>query len=142
MRSITDPRFQDLLRCVGFEKLSELIKRVEIFMWNEAKQQQLNDLRRGELESALTDEENSTLEQLLYELEQEEWQRVGPALERLRDEQAELQQSLGQTETQNALLSAISSRQEDLLRRAETQLKGLRYEHEALKTERERVLSQ
>ncbi|MDQ3254384.1 MAG: hypothetical protein M3R15_10835 [Acidobacteriota bacterium] len=111
-------------------------------MWNEAKQQQLNDLRRGELESALTDEENSTLEQLLYELEQEEWQRVGPALERLRDEQAELQQSLGQTETQNALLSAISSRQEDLLRRAETQLKGLRYEHEALKTERERVLSQ
>ncbi len=111
-------------------------------MWNEAKQQQLNELRRREWESALTDEEKRTLEQLLYELEQEEWQRVGPALERLRDEQAELQRSLGQTETQNALLSAISSRQEDLLRRAETQLKGLRYEHEALKTERERVLSQ
>ena len=110
-------------------------------MWNEAKQQQLNELRRRELESALTDEEKRTLEQLLYELEQEEWQSVRPALGRLRDEQTELQQTLGQTETRNAILSAIGSRQEDLLKRAETQLKGLRNEHEALKIERERVLS-
>lgn len=111
-------------------------------MWDEAKQQQqLNDLRRRELESALTDEEKRTLEQLLYELEQEEWRRVRPSLGRLRDEQAELRQTLGQTETRNAILSAIGSRQEDLLKRAEMQLKGLRNEHEALKTERERALS-
>ena len=60
-------------------------------MWDEAKQQQLNELRRRELESSLTDEEKCTLEQLLYELEQEEWERVRPALGRLRAEQAELQ---------------------------------------------------
>lgn len=110
-------------------------------MWNGTKQQQLNELRRREVEGALTDEEKRTLEQLVYELEQEEWETVRPALERLRDEQAELQQTLGQTETQNAILSAIGSRQEDLLKRAKAQLKGLRNEHEALKTERERVLS-
>ena len=110
-------------------------------MWDETKQQQLNELRRRELESALTDEEKCTLKQLLYELEQDEWQRVRPAFARLRDEQTELQRTLGQTETQNAILSAIGSRQENLLKRAETQLKGLRDEYEALKTERERVLS-
>lgn len=111
-------------------------------MWNETKQRQLNELQRREAESALTDAEKKSLTQLLYELEQDEWQTLQPALENLRGEQAELQQNLGQTETQNALLSVIASRQEDLLKRAETQLKGLRNEHEALKTERERVLSE
>ncbi len=59
-------------------------------MWNETKQQQLNELQRREAESALVDEERHTLEQLLYELEQEEWQTLNPSLARLRDEQAEL----------------------------------------------------
>lgn len=110
-------------------------------MWNETKQRQLNELQRRESESALTDEEGRTLEQLRYELEREEWQTLNPSLERLRDEQAELQRELGQSETQNAILAAIGSRQEDLLERAKAQLKGLRSEHEALKNERRRVLS-
>lgn len=88
-------------------------------MWNEAKQQQLNELRRHELESALTDEENRTLEQLLYELEQEEWQSVRPSLGRLRDEQAELQQTLGQTETRNAILSAYAVMVDERARKLE-----------------------
>ena len=110
-------------------------------MWNETKQQQLNELQQREAESALIDEEHRALEQLLYELEQEEWQTLSPSLERLRDEQAELGQKLSQNETQNAMLAAIGSRQEDLLERAKAQLKGLRSEHEALKNERQRVLS-
>ncbi len=111
-------------------------------MWNETKQQQLNELQRREAESALTDAEKKSLARFLSELEQDEWQTLQSTLKHLRDEQAELQQTLGQTETQNALLSVIASRQEDLLKRAETQLQGLRNEHEALKTERERVLNE
>lgn len=110
-------------------------------MWNEAKQQQLNALQRRELEGALTDEERRSLERLLSELEQEEWQTLPPSLERLRGEQGELQQKLGQANTQNALLTAIASRQEVLLERAKNQLKVLRGEHEALRNERERVLA-
>ena len=109
-------------------------------MWNETKQQQLNELQRRELESELTAEEKTTLEKLLYELEQEEWQTLNPALERAHQEQSELQKEISRTETQNAVLTAIASRQDDLAKRAATQLKSLRNEHEALKTERERVL--
>jgi len=112
-----------------------------MMMWNETKQQQLNELLRREAESGLTDAEKKSLAQLLYELEQDEWQTLNLSLERLRDEQAELHQTLSQSETQNAMLAAIGSRQEDLLERAKAQLKGLRSEHEALKTERQRVLS-
>ncbi|MEJ7577085.1 MAG: hypothetical protein WKF74_08785 [Pyrinomonadaceae bacterium] len=111
-------------------------------MWDETKQQQLNELQRRDAESALTDEEKHLLEQLLYELEQDEWQMLNPALERVRGEQIELQENLGQTETQNAVLSAIASRQGDLLKRADAQLKGLQSEHKALRAERERVLNE
>lgn len=111
-------------------------------MWNETKQQQLNELQRREAEGALPDEEKHRLEELLYELEQDEWQRLNPALERLRGEQIDLQQNLGQTETQNAVLAAIASRQDDLLKRADGQLKGLQSEHKALRAERERVLNE
>ncbi len=108
-------------------------------MWNETKQQQLNQLRRRELQNSLTAEENYTLEKLLSELEQEEWQILNPALEREREEQSELQNEISRAETQNAVLTAIASRQDDLVKRAATQLKSLRNEHEALKNERERV---
>src|SRR5438128_542369 len=109
-------------------------------MWDETKQQQLNDLRGREV--VLSDEERLQLEQLLYELEQEEWERLNPALEHARAEQSELQQKLGQTNTQNAVLSAIAARQEDLLKRAKVQLTAMRSEHEILRAEREHVLTE
>lgn len=108
-------------------------------MWNETKQHQLNDLR--ERESALTDNERDELERLLYELEQEEWQMLNPSLGRLRGEQAGLQQNVGETEMQTAVLAVIALRQDDLLKRAKAQLTALRSEHEALRIERERVLN-
>jgi len=111
-------------------------------MWNETKQQQLNELQRRGAENSLTTEEKLALEKLLSELEQEEWQRLNPALEREREEQSELQNEISRTETQNAVLAAITARQDDLANRAATQLKSLRNEHEALKTERKRVLNE
>ncbi len=109
-------------------------------MWNETKQLQLNELQRRELENSLTAEENQMLEKLLSELEQAEWQTLNPALEREREEQSLLQKEISHTETQNAVLTAIASRQDDLVNRAATQLNSLRTEHQALKNEREGVL--
>lgn len=109
-------------------------------MWNETKQLQLNQLQRRELENSLTAEENQILEKLLSELEQTEWQTLNPALERERETQSNLQSEISRTETRNAVLTALASRQNDLVKRAKIQLKSLRTEHEALKNERERVL--
>ena len=109
-------------------------------MWNETKQQRLSELQRRELENSLTAEDEQMLEKLLSELEQAEWQILNPALEREREEQSKLQTEISHTSTQNAVLTAIASRQDELVKRAATQLNSLRTEHEALKNEREQVL--
>ena len=111
-------------------------------MWNKTKQLQLNELQRRESENLLTAEENQMLEKLLSELEQAEWQSLNPALEREREAQSKLQDEISRVGTQNAVLTAIASRQDDLVKRAAAQLKSLRNEHEALKNERERVLQE
>ena len=111
-------------------------------MWNEIKQQQLNDLQRREVENSLTAEEEQMLEKLLSELEQAEWQALNPALERERKAQSKLQTEISHTETQNAVLTALASRQDDLVKRAASQLQSLQTEHQALKNERERVLQE
>ncbi len=108
-------------------------------MWDDAKQERLNELRRREQEGVLTDEERQSLERLLHELEQEEWATLGPALERLREEQRQLQEECGRVRLQDTVLSALAERQEDLLRRARVQLAGLLSEHEILKAEYERL---
>jgi hypothetical protein len=77
-------------------------------MWNETTQQQLNELRQRELTGTLAHEERSTLDRLLNELEQDEWECLGPELRRLDAEQAELRESCSQLRTQNELL-AVSS---------------------------------
>ena len=109
-------------------------------MWEETKQQRLNELRKRESAGTLTAEEMRALEDLLYELEQEEWETLSPALDHMRQQQVELQKNVGQVKMQNAVLEAITSRQEDLIKRAKAQLTAARSEHEALRTERERVL--
>ena len=109
-------------------------------MWDEMKQQQLDELQRRESEGALTDEEQRRLEQLLYELEQEEWQTLRPSLERLREERTEIATNVGHTQMQNALSAAIAARQDDFLKRAKAQLAALQSESKELKAECERVL--
>lgn len=111
-------------------------------MWDAAKQQQLNELQRREEQGILSNEERDTLEALLYELEQQEWDTLRPALERLRAEQKQLQEEYGRVRSQNAALAALAERQEDLLKRARVQLAGLLSEHEALKSAYERVTGQ
>ena len=111
-------------------------------MWNEKKQQQLDQLRRRELAGTLDAPRKQTLEQLLGELEGEEWGTLGAGLDRLLGEQQRLQEERGQQRVQNAVLSALAGRQEDLLRRANLALADLLSEHEMLKAEYERVTGQ
>ena len=65
-------------------------------MWDEAKRRHLNELRQRELTGTLADEERALLDRLRHELEQDEWERLGPELRRLHTEQAELRKSCGQ----------------------------------------------
>lgn len=111
-------------------------------MWDDAKQQRLNELRRRDQEGTLTQEDKQALEQLVCELEQEEWDTLRPVLERFRQEQAQLQLECERLRLQNPLLAALAERQEDLLKRARVELAALLSEHEALKAEYERVTGQ
>ena len=111
-------------------------------MWDEAKQQQLNELRRRDQEGTLIERDRQVLEQLIYELEQKEWDTLRPALERLRREQERLQEECGRVGLQNTVLAALGERQEHLLKRARVELAGLLSEHQALKAEYERVTGQ
>lgn len=111
-------------------------------MWDDRKQQQLDALRRRELEGVLSAEERSSLEQLLHELEHDEWERLQPALRRLRAEQAELRQQCDQLRVQSTLLVVLLERQENLLTRSRAYLNELLREHELLKSEYEHITGQ
>lgn len=76
-------------------------------MWNETKQQQLNELQRKRVESGLNPEEQQELDYLFSELEQEEWAMLNPAIKQMRAEQQQLQMSYGRLNAENALLGAI-----------------------------------
>lgn len=111
-------------------------------MWDEQKRQQFDKLRRRQGEQGLTEEEQQTLEQLLYELEQEEWVVLKPALERKREEQKRLRGEYMRLRSQNAGLAALAERYEDLLARAKAQFTTLLNEHETLKSEYEQITGQ
>jgi hypothetical protein len=108
-------------------------------MWSETKQGRLNELRRQEQEGTLAEGDRQAFTQLISELEQEEWHALHPVLERLRQEQGQLQEQKGRLKLENAILAALAERQEDLLRRVRVELEGLLSEHEALKAEYERL---
>jgi hypothetical protein len=111
-------------------------------MWDDIKQRRLDELRRQEAAGALNDDDRCKLDQLIDELEQEEWSRLHPALDRLDQQQTDLERQVADTRAQNAELAAIARRQADLLTRARTQLNDLLAEQSLLKSELERALSQ
>ena len=109
-------------------------------MWDAAKQQQLDDLRQRAGRGGLTAGDQRSLDQLLADLEQQEWSRLRSALDSLRQEQGQLQADLGHLQAQNAVLSALIERYADLVARARVQLAGLTEEREALRVEYDRVI--
>lgn len=111
-------------------------------MWDDIKQQRLDELRRQEAAGTLSDDDGRTLEQLLHELEQEEWNALHPALDRLGQQQTDIERQCDDARAQNAALSAIAERHADLLARAKVQLNALLTEQALLKSELESALSQ
>ena len=109
-------------------------------MWDAAKQEKFDELRHLEQETALTDQQRRTLEQLFHELEQEEWRALGPELERLRQKKVQLHQQSSNTRTQNGALAAIAERQADLMVRAKAQLSIMLNEQAILNSELEHAL--
>ncbi len=109
-------------------------------MWDMAKQQQLDDLRRLAERGALTADQQHTLDQLLAELEQQEWSTLRSALDAMRQEQGRVQADLGHLRAQNAVLSALAERHADLIARARVQIEGSTRERAALRAEYDRVL--
>lgn len=109
-------------------------------MWDEIKQQQLDALRRREMAGALTAEERRQLDQLLGEIEQEEWISLRPALERLRHERERTQSESAHIRMQNAVLAVLVEREEDLLARAKVQLAILLNEQNVIQAEYERTI--
>lgn len=91
-------------------------------MWDDEKQDQFDELRRRAEGGPLNAQEQDRLDQLTHELEQAEWRALWPGLEALRQEQQKLQVELGQLQSQNAVLGALSERYADLLARAKAQL--------------------
>ena len=111
-------------------------------MWDAAKQEAFDALRHREQQAVLTDEERRTLEELLYELEQEEQRALGPQLDRLSQEQRMLQQECGYVRRQNDALESIAERQADLMARAKSQLSVLLNEQAVLNSELQHALGQ
>ena len=109
-------------------------------MWDDDKQQRLDDLQRKASEGSLSADDQRALERLFLDLERAEWASLRPAMSQLRQEQEQLQDDLGRLRTQNAVLLALADRYADLLARATVQLSGLARERAALRTEYERAL--
>ena len=108
-------------------------------MWDDAKQQRLNELQQRANQGPLPADAQQTLDELLHYLEQAEWAGLRPALSLLRQEEETLQAELAPLQARNAVLAALAERYVDLLARAKVQLAGLNNEREALRLEYERA---
>jgi DNA repair exonuclease SbcCD ATPase subunit len=84
-------------------------------MWDAKKRQRFQDLRERELDGVLSESEQTELAQLIQELEDMEIAYLAPALERLRQENSQLQAEAKALEKQKEEL-------EELLRQKEAYL--------------------
>jgi chromosome segregation ATPase len=108
-------------------------------MWDEAKQQQLNDLRRQAESGAITSAGEQRLAVLLDELDREEWDQLRPALAALDAKEQQLRTAFTQLQSEREALVGLAQRYEDWLARARRQFAELLNEREELRAEYERV---
>jgi hypothetical protein len=109
-------------------------------MWSASKQRQFDELRRQELERILTPAEQQRLDELLHELDAEEWAALRPAIEHCDRESERLRSDLARIHAQNEALVAIAARYAALRVRARHALAELVTEQEVLRAEYERVV--
>lgn len=83
--------------------------------WDDTKQARLDALRAAELAGTLDEATRAELAELIDAVEAEEHERLVPAFERMRAEQATLRQQVQDVETANEQLVALAAQREQLL---------------------------
>ncbi len=101
--------------------------------WDAAKQERLDTLSAGELTGRLSESEQRELGQLVRELEIDERQRLTPALEQMRHEQAVLRRKVLQAQVSNERLAAVVAQQEQMLVDARRTLSDLQRRHQVIR---------
>jgi hypothetical protein len=87
-------------------------------MWNEEKQQRLDDFRLREAQGTLTSPEQAEMEALFAELDAEEAEAMRPVLERMEETQAKLQQEIDRRAAEATRLERIVREHKQLVAEA------------------------
>ena len=100
--------------------------------WNDEKQVRLDTLRAMELAGSLDEPAKAELSALIESLEQEERERLRPALAQVRKEQAELREQVQESEAAEEQLASLVAQQEQWLTDARRLLHDLQRRHQAI----------
>jgi chromosome segregation ATPase len=103
-------------------------------MWDAKKRRQFEQLREKEGNGTLSAAERARLTAMIEEIEIAEAAYLGPAIQRLEGECA-------QVEAQNAALQGLIQRKQEMIRRLEQILAETKAEEDAIQEELRRVLS-
>jgi hypothetical protein len=99
-------------------------RRTDAAMWDEAKRQRFRDLRRRELEGALSEAQQRELACLTQELDDLEAAYLAPAIERLQQENTRLQAEAERLTEQRQHLPELLGQKEAYLDRIRTVVEG------------------
>jgi hypothetical protein len=111
-------------------------------MRTEEKQLQLDALREKEFAGTLTADDRQRLELLFAEMDQEEEERLRPAVKRMNQEHQQDQAEIARLQKEKELLAKLAVQEEQLLRRAKAVLQEVQSEKARLRAEYERALSE
>jgi hypothetical protein len=128
-----------LKRMRGVSNAPEHWEEVQAMKWDDTKQARLDALRAAELAGSLDEVGRAELAELIEAVEVEERERLAPAFDRMRAEQAALRQQVQEVETANEQLVVLAAQQERLLADARQLLHDLQQRHQAVREAYQRV---
>ena len=104
-------------------------------MWNDEQKQHFQKLRTRERQNELNAEEQTELDGMVKELEEEEAAYLLPANQRLDEK-------IRRTQEQNRILKSLARRQQSLIRRMERLLADSQQEQQFIDREVQRILGE
>lgn len=107
--------------------------------WDDTRQVRLDALRAAELAGTLDEAARAELAELIDAVEAEEHERLAPAFDRMRAEQATLRQQVQEVETASEQLVVLAAQQERLLADARQLLHDLQQRHQAARETYQRI---
>lgn len=97
--------------------------------WNKTQQARLTELRRRELAGRLTEVEKEELAAAMAKIEQQEARYLAPSIEKMRAEQAILEERLQNLHADNEALAKLLNQQEQLAAEARRWLADFEARH-------------